>query len=246
MNSILEICAGSLSSALAAQAGGAQRIELCDNLSEGGTTPSAGNIIHAVKLLSIPVFVLVRPRAGDFLYTDDEFAAMREDVLFCKKHGAKGVVFGILAKDGNIDAGRCNQLVELARPMQVTFHRAFDMTPDPFQALEDIIGLGFDRILTSGQAATAASGAGLISRLISRAAGRIIIMPGSGIDEFNITELKRITGAGEYHASLRSPVKSRMEFRNRSAFMGKPDGDEFITLETDPERVGQFLINLNS
>jgi copper homeostasis protein len=211
MNPILEVCAGSLTSALNAQAGGAHRIELCDNLDEGGTTPSPGVIIQAVRLLTIPVFVLIRPRPGDFIYSDAEFGAMKEDILFCKTHGAKGVVLGILKADGSVDTERTGELVELARPMKVTFHRAFDLTAEPFQALEDIISLGIERILTSGQASNAIDGADLIKQLNNRSNNRIIIMPGSGITEKNVTELIRITGAMEIHGSLRSLVEGRME-----------------------------------
>lgn len=241
---LLEICAGSLYSALAAQAGGAHRIELCDNLSEGGTTPSPGIITQAVKLLDIPVFVLIRPRAGDFLYSKAEFDAMKEDILFCKEHGAKGVVIGILYDGGNVDMERTAELVGLAAPMQVTFHRAFDMTRDPFQAMEDIISLGIKRILTSGQANTALAGAPLISKLIRQAAGRITIMPGSGINEDNVTGLIKITGAKEIHASLRSKIQSNMQFRNLKTAMGKPGQDEYSRMETDPERVRKFIVKI--
>jgi len=237
----LEICAGSLNSALAAQAGGAHRIELCDNLAEGGTTPSPGIIRQAVKLLGIPVFVLVRPRSGDFLYSDEEFSAMKDDILFCKEAGVKGVVLGILNANGTVDLSRTAELVALARPMQITFHRAFDMVSDPFRALEDIISLGIERILTSGQQATAAEGAGLIKELINRAMGRIIIMPGSGINEVNVLTVLQETGAREIHASLRSPVASRMNFRGDQASMGAAASDEFTWSETDPEKVRKVI-----
>lgn len=243
---LLEVCAGSLSSALAAQSGGAHRIELCDNLSEGGTTPSAGIIRQAVKLLHIPVFVLIRPRSGDFLYSGAEFDAMKEDIDFCKKHRVKGVVLGLLKTDGTIDLERTAELTRLARPMQVTFHRAFDMSADLFQAMEDIIHLGIERILTSGQSVTAVMGAGRLAELIRQAAGRIIIMPGGGINEDNITGLIRITGATEIHASLRSQVQSQMQFRNINASMGKPGQDEYTLMETDPVRIKQVIEKLNS
>lgn len=238
---LLEICAGSLHSALAARAGGAHRIELCDNLSEGGTTPSPGTIIQAIDLLSIPVFVLIRPRAGDFLYSQEEFDGMKDDILFCKEHGAKGVVLGMLKENGSVDMERTAELVRLARPMQVTFHRAFDLAADPFIALEDIIALGIERILTSGQAVTAIEGAPLIRALIKQSAGRIILMPGSGIGEHNVLELIRSTGADEIHASLRSPVHSRMAFRNDGPSMGKDSTGDYSRLETDPEKVRNVL-----
>lgn len=240
MNYLLEVCAGSLSSALNAQRGGARRVELCENLKEGGITPSPGFIQQAVKLLDIPIFVLIRPRSGDFLYSNDEFELMKMDVLFCKEFGADGVVLGILKSDGRVNKERTAELIRIAYPMQVTFHRAFDMTRDPFRAMEDIINLGIKRILTSGQAANALEGADLITELITLAAGRIIIMPGGGINEENILELKNKTKAHEFHASLRSPVKSRMQFRNEKTSMGKAGEDEYTWLETDAERVKRF------
>ena len=238
---ILEVCAGSLSSALAARAGGAHRIELCSNLSEGGTTPSPGIIKEAIRLLDIPVFVLIRPRAGDFLYSDAEFDAMKEDILFCKERRAKGIVTGLLKTDGTIDINRTAELVRLARPMQVTFHRAFDMTRDPLQTMEDIISLGIDRILTSGQANTALEGADLIAALIRRAAGRIIIMPGGGINEDNVANLIQSTGATEIHASLGSQIQSKMQFRNMDASIGKSGQNAYGWIETDPERVRKVV-----
>jgi copper homeostasis protein len=242
---LLEVCSGSLSSALAAKVGGAHRIELCDNLAEGGTTPSPGMIRQTLKLLDIPVFVLIRPRPGDFLYSDQEFQVMKDDVLFCKEHGAKGLVLGILKPGGTVDMERTAELVRLARPMQVTFHRAFDMTRDPFEALKDLANSGVNRILTSGQAASALEGAGLIKELIRMADSWIVIMPSGGINEENIRELFYKTNAVEFHASLRSSVKSRMQFRNERTFMGKAGEDEYTRLETDPERVRQFIEIMN-
>ena len=245
MNLILEVCAGSITSALNASKGGAHRVELCDNLSVGGTTPSPGIIRQAVSLLNIPVFVLVRPRAGDFLYSDDEFEAMKDDILFCKDHGAEGVVLGLLKPDGTVDMERTGELIRLAHPMQVTFHRAFDMIPDAYQAMEDIIRLGINRILTSGQAASALSGADLIAELLSIADNRIIIMPGGGITEENVTTLLNITRAKEVHASLRSTVESAMQFKNVKSFMGKTGSDEYVWLESDPEKVRRLLSEIN-
>jgi copper homeostasis protein len=243
---LLEICAGSLQSALNARAGGAHRIELCDNLAEGGTTPSPGVIRQAIKMLDIPVFVLIRPRPGDFLYSMEEFEAMKEDVAFCKEHRAEGVVLGILNADGSVDMDRCTELIQLARPMQVTFHRAFDLARNPLASLESIIALGCERILTSGQAATAMEGSELLSSLINIAGKRIVIMPGGGITENNVEELIRKTRAVEIHASLRAALKSRMKFRNESTSMGKPGSDEYSRLETDSEKVRLLLINWKS
>jgi copper homeostasis protein len=237
----LEICAGSLHSALAAQAGGAQRIELCDNLEQGGTTPSPGIILQAVKLLKIPVFVLIRPRPGDFLYSDEEFKAMRDDIRYCKEIGTKGVVLGILRSDGYIDLDRTAELVELARPMQVTFHRAFDMTPDPFRAMEEIVSLGIDRILTSGQQATAVEGAALIRELVQIANSRITIMPGSGINEENVVELIQNTGVREVHASLSKRMSSEMKFKGSGVSMSYDRADGLSWVETDIVRVKRVI-----
>jgi copper homeostasis protein len=240
MNHFLEVCAGSLQSSINAQLGGAHRIELCANLIEGGTTPSPGVIIMTITMLRIPVFVLVRPRPGDFLYSQEEFQAMKDDIRFCKEHGAKGIVVGILKAGGQVDVERMKELVSLARPMQVTFHRAFDRVKDPFISLEDIISLGIERILTSGLQATAAEGTDLISDLIHKAGNRIIIMPGSGITENNVTALIKETGAREIHASLRSPVKSGMQYRNPFATGEKTVHFESDREETNVERVKEL------
>lgn len=210
----LEICANSLASALAAQRGGAQRIELCENLNEGGTTPSYGTIKRVRELLDIKVYVLIRPRAGDFLYSDEEFAIIKEDIKICKQLGCDGVVLGLLDKDGNIDKERTKELARLAGPMGVTFHRAFDCSNDALKALEDVIDCGCERILTSGMRNTAIDGASLLKTLIQQAADRIAIMPGSGINEENIIELKEITRAKEYHTSAKTVVKSGMMYQN--------------------------------
>ena len=243
-STLLEVCSGSIISAINAQEGGAHRIELCDNLNEGGTTPSAGTIMIVTKKLTIPVFVLIRPRTGDFLYSAEEFEVMKQDIRFCKEHSAEGVVVGILKEDGSVDMERMKELVDLARPMQVTFHRAFDMTADPFRALEDIISLGIERILTSGQAPNAMAGANLIQQLNHRAANRIIIMPGGGITEHNIAALNKITGSTEVHGSLRSKITSRMIFRNDATSMGNIGDQEFDWMETDVERVRRILLEL--
>jgi copper homeostasis protein len=235
---ILEICANSVASAIVAQEGGADRVELCDNLPEGGTTPSFGVIESARNNLHIKLNVIIRPRGGDFLYDNIEFDIIKRDIEICKKLHVEGVVIGMLLKEGNIDKIRTKQLVELARPMSVTFHRAFDMTASPFTALEDIIETGCDRILTSGQAKTALEGASLISKLIEKAEGRIIIMPGAGIKEDNISEIIRLTGANEFHLSLRTPAESAMQYRNPAIKMGSiTDYSEYLTSNTDKNRV---------
>ncbi len=183
---------------------------------------------------------MIRPRGGDFLYSDDEFEIMKSDLKMAKEHSADGVVFGILLPDGTIDKERMRILAGLARPMGITCHRAFDMTADPFSAMEDLISLGIDRILTSGQQPTAPAGAFLIKELIARAAGRIIIMPGSGVKEHNAPDLIRATGAGELHIHLEKQESSRMLFRQSSVYMGKPDQSEFTCTLTDWERIRNF------
>ncbi len=177
----LEVCAGSVASARAAQAGGAVRVEFCDNLFEGGTTPSMGAIAVAREQLVIALNVIVRPRGGDFVYDDLEFTVMQRDVDACRVLGANGVVVGLLTAEGDVDVDRTRWLVQLAAPLQVTFHRAFDVARDPFRALEDVIATGCNRLLTSGQAPTALEGATLIAELDRVAAGRLIVMPGAGV-----------------------------------------------------------------
>ncbi len=214
MSITLEICANSIRSALAAQEGGADRIELCDNMAEGGTTPSYGTIKKARELLELQIYPIIRPRGGDFLYNEQEFELMFQDILICKELGCDGVVIGLLNRDGSIDAERSKKLVEAARPLGVTFHRAFDRCRDPFQALETIINIGCERILTSGQQPTAPEGAALIAELLHKASGRIIIMPGSGIRVNNIADLARETGAKEFHSTAKTTLQSKMQFKN--------------------------------
>jgi copper homeostasis protein len=234
---IFEACVNSAVSAIEAQKGGADRVELCENLHDGGTTPSTGMILFARKNLHIGLYVMVRPRGGDFLYSDAEFEIMAEDIKAAKNLGADGVVFGILKADGAIDVERMKILTDLARPMGVTCHRAFDMTADPFLAMEDLIHLGVDRILTSGQQKTASEGATLITELIKRSDSRIIIMPGSGVKEDNIEDLIRSTRATEVHIHLEKQQPSQMIFRQSCVYMGIPDQSEFEHTITDRERI---------
>jgi copper homeostasis protein len=216
---VVEACVDSIASALAAQEGGARRIELCADLLEGGCTPSAGTIQLVRKLLSIRVHVIIRPRGGDFCYSDTEFAAMQADIAFCKQTGVDGVVIGILNPDGTVDVGRTRTLIELARPMSVTFHRAFDVTRDPFEALETLIQLGIDRVLTTGQEAYVLEGLDLIGRLVKVADKRISIMPG-GITERNLGRVLAETGVTEIHTYLGQMVDSAMKYHNQRVFMG--------------------------
>ncbi|GAB3572415.1 copper homeostasis protein CutC [Hymenobacter daeguensis] len=202
----LEICAASLPSALAAQAGGAHRIELCQNLEQGGITPSYGLIRQTLRQLQIPVFVLIRPRPGGFVYSNAELEIMRADIETCRELGCAGVVLGGLNAAGRVDAAACRPLLEAAGPMAVTFHRAFDSCPNQAEALEEIIGLGCQRVLTSGGQPTAEAGRDQLAALVAQAAGRISIMPGAGVAAANIRALANHTGATEFHTSAKRLV----------------------------------------
>ena len=203
---VLEICAGSVQSAVAAQAGGADRIELCQNLEQGGTTPSYGLIKQVLQLLTIPVFVLIRPRPGNFCYDAEEQAIMAADIAQCRALGCAGIVLGALDAAGRVDVACCRPLIEAAGPLQITFHRAFDAGPNQARALEDVIGLGCHRVLTSGGQASAAAGQAQLAALVRQAAGRIGIMPGAGITPDNLRALLQTTGAQEVHASAKRLV----------------------------------------
>lgn len=234
----IEIVVYNIESALKAQEGGADRIELCDNPAEGGTTPSYGTIELVRQNVSLDLFVMIRPRGGDFCYSSYEFYGMKRDIDQCQRLSADGVVFGILNPDGTLDKKRCKELVDRARPMKVTCHRAFDMALDPYQTLEDCIEVGFDRILTSGNKLKALDGADLIRDLIKRAEGRISIMPGSGVNENTVEELVAKTKAKEIHFSATAFRESAMQYRNAAiAGMGSDEGAEFKLRVVDPERV---------
>lgn len=211
----LEIIGFTIESCIAAQKAGANRIELCDGPGEGGTTPSYGFIKAAREKLAIDLFVMIRPRGGDFCYSDDEFEMMKSDVLLCKQLGCDGIVTGILTRDGKVDVGRNTELVKLAAPLKATFHRAFDRVSNFSEALEDIIDIGFERILTSGGVPKATDGAQHLSKLINQAAGRISIMPGSGVNASNILSLAKTTKAIEFHSSASKPLESGMDFINQ-------------------------------
>ena len=203
MNFKLEVIGFTIEGCVIAQNAGADRIELCDSPADGGTTASYGFIKLAREKLNIDLFPIIRPRGGDFFYSDDEFEIMKTDIKVCKDFGCDGVVIGILTEENKVDKKRCSILVEHAYPLGVTFHRAFDRTVDPFEALEDIIDIGCERILTSGQKPNALDGAELIKQLIEKAGDRIIIMPGSGVRADNIIAIAETTGAVEYHTSAR-------------------------------------------
>jgi copper homeostasis protein len=234
----VEIVVFNLESAMKAQEGGADRIELCENPGEGGTTPSAGTIELVRQNLSIDVFVMIRPRGGDFYYSNYEFHAMKRDISHCQKLSVNGLVFGILNADGTIDKKRCKELIARSRPLKVTCHRAFDMTRDPFEALEDCIEAGFDRILTSGHQAKAVKGAALIGELIKKANGRIAIMAGSGVNEETVEEVVEKSRAYEIHFSATAFRESAMQYRNiQIAGMGSEAGAEFKLRTVNPQRI---------
>jgi copper homeostasis protein len=242
MNFKLEICVDNVESAIDAQIAGAQRVELCDNLPEGGTTPGYGTIISARNNLEIGLHVIIRPRGGDFLYSGLEYDIMRRDIDICRKNRVDGIVIGILRADGSIDIERTAKLIELAHPMTVTFHRAFDMCSDPFQGLEDVIATGASRVLTSGQKDKAHEATGLIAQLIQQANERIIIMPGSGIDESNIESIAKITGAKEFHLTARKVSDSKMVFRKQGISMGSVAGiEEFSRMVADPDKIKKIV-----
>lgn len=234
----LEICCGDFSSVVTAIAGGADRVELCSGLDAGGLTPSAGLIEAAVaERGNAAVHVLIRPREGDFLYSAKEIEIMESDIAAARAAGAQGVVIGALNSDGSVDTATCRRLINAAGGLSVTFHRAFDMTSDPVRALEEIIALGCDRILTSGCAPTAAEGAEMLRRLNETAAGRIIILGGCGVVPTNAAAIIASTGLTELHASARSSVESLMTFRNSNVAMGAAGSDEFSRKSTDISKV---------
>ena len=221
----IEICVNSVQSCVEASLGGADRVELCAGIPEGGTTPSAGMIRSARESVGIGMNVIIRPRGGDFLYSEEEVRQMLYDIETAKDLGADGLVFGALCPDGEIDMRVMSRLMSAAGNLPVTFHRAFDHAKDPLGALENIISLGCARILTSGQRANAELGAGLLSLLVEKAGRRIIIMPGCGVNASNIRQIATVSGAREFHFSARKPVESRMVYRNPAATMGDGSDD---------------------
>jgi copper homeostasis protein len=227
----LEICVDSVESAVAAELGGAQRVELCSALSEGGLTPSLGLIRAVRSRIGIGVYVMIRPRGGDFFYSEEEFAVMREDIAYAAEAGSNGVVFGLLTADGNVDVERSGQLVEAARSaspsMEVTFHRAIDMARDLHSSLEDVIQSGAHRVLTSGGAQTAVLGSASVAGLLHAARGRIGVMVCGNVRPENVQQIAQATGAREFHASLRTPVPSPVTYRNPALSLGEAGSDEY-------------------
>lgn len=235
MNYKLEIIGFNIENCLAAQEAGASRIELCASPGEGGTTPSYAFIKAARKKLHIELYVMIRPRGGDFLFSNDDFEMMKNDIAICKQMGCDGIVTGILTKDGKIDKKKCKELIDLAYPLEATFHRAFDRVSNPPEALEDIIDLGFERILTSGLKPKAIEGTHLLSQLIKQSNERIIIMPGSGINSENIVQIAESTGAKEFHSSASIFKNSEMEFIN-------PEMKEYLQfISVNKEEVEKML-----
>lgn len=256
---ILEVCAGSLTSVLHAAEGGATRIELCSGLDEGGLTPSIGLIQAALQVEGVAKNVLIRPRGGDFLYTEAEQDIIVDDIFAARRAGADGVVIGALTADGEIDVEVCERFMEAAKgeyvdfaegdldeaylmpPVSVTFHRAFDLCRDPYVALETLVSLGVDRVLTSGQQASAETGIDVLRKLQEQAAGRIVIMPGCGVNDVNAVRIVKETGVSEIHASARSLWPSQMRYRHEGVSMGKPGSDEYATKETDIATVKRIV-----
>ena len=239
---LCEICVDSVAGVRAAKAAGASRVELCANLLEGGVTPSLGMIRQARAASDINLHVIIRPRGADFLYDDDEFAVMRGDIEAAKTQGADGVVIGLLTADGDIDVDRTRELIALARQLSVTFHRAFDMTRDPFAALEALIGLGVDRVLTSGQEATVLEGLPLLAELMKAAGERIIVMPGGGITARNVARIVAALKPKEMHFAALEPAAGAMRFRRAHVFMGgELRAPEFDRLDTSAEAVRAII-----
>ena len=239
----MEVCVDSVESAINAERGGASRLELCSSLSEGGLTPSLGLLRVVKQEVSIPIFVMIRPRGGDFAYSEQEFEVMKEDLKLMREDtNVEGFVFGILTSEGHVDEKRCRELMELGHPLPATFHRAFDMTRDPFRALETIINLKMERILTSGQENSALEGLPLIQKLVEKARGRVTIVPGGGIHERNLERIIAGSGCVEFHCSASRSVSSVMRYCNHGVSMGAKYGPlEFTVKVADADRVQNLL-----
>jgi len=242
----LEVCCGSLEDALAAEEGGADRVELCSALCVGGLTPSLGTILEVKARVGIPIMAMVRPRAAGFCYRDSEIAVMERDIAAALQAGAEGVVFGALEADGSIDEEACRRLRTVARDREVVFHRAFDVTPNPVRALKQLIDLGFTRVLTSGQRASALAGASTLRQLVEQARGRIEILPGGGIRAHNVLEIVTATGCRQVHLSAFSPTRdSSTAARPEMSFLGDHLAPDQYA-RTDPEKVRAVVRALGS
>jgi len=240
---LLEIATTDFETTRTAVAGGADRIELCAGLSEGGITASKGLLKLCRQKFDIPIYPIIRPRSGDFLYSNEEFEIMKQDVLLSKELGFEGVVLGLLNVDGTVDLSRMSELIDAAYPLEVTFHRAFDRCLDPAAALEQLVGLGCERILTSGQQPTAPEGIQLIASWQAQAANRIIVMPGSGVRADSIIELATVTHCIEFHTSLRSLKKSAMEFVHPSF---ANSNESYMNPNIVIEAIQEIKLKLNS
>lgn len=239
---IIEVCAYSVQSVLNAFYAGADRVELCDNMYEGGTTPSLGAVITAKGVAPIALNVIIRPRGGDFCYSDVEFEVMKKDIELVKQTGADGIVIGILNPDGTVDIKRTAELVKTASPLPVTFHRAFDITASPFDALDAVIDTGAARILTSGQMANAFDGKELIKQLVEKAGESIIIMPGGGVNSNNILQLIEETGASEFHLSAKKYFPGKMEYKKEGVGINVKDLiPEYEVLHSDQQTIRQIV-----
>jgi len=238
---VIEIAVDSTESAIAAEQGGAQRIELCSALREGGLTPSLGLVRTVRSACSLALFTMIRPRGGDFLYTANEFRAMQEDIRIMAQEGVEGVVFGLLTRDGLVDKERTVALVELARPMEVTFHRALDMAVDLEQALEDVIACGVQRVLSSGGAPSAWAGRDRLQSMLQQAGGRVTMMVGGGVRPAQIAELMAATGAKEFHSSMRRLMPSPMLYQPQNLNLGEPGSDEFSRYHVLAEDVRELV-----
>lgn len=236
-NITLEICLESVDSVIASERGGAQRVELCANLLEGGTTPSAGTMRAARDRANIVINVMIRPRGGDFLYTETEFATMQHDIRSAKELGANGIVLGLLCADGTVDVERTRQLVDLAAPLPVTFHRAIDVSRDLLESLEAVISTGAARILTSGGQPSVVDGAQTVGKMVEAAKDRIIVMPGCGIRPGNVLSILETTGAHEVHIALEEEMHSPMQFRKAEIPMGGVEGREYLRFVTPEDAV---------
>ena len=236
---IIEVCCYNLESAINAQEAGADRIELCADRYHGGTTPSYGTMEVVRSRVKLPVFVMIRPRGGDFLYAREELDVMAHDIQMAKELGFNGVVMGVLKSDGAIDIEVMKHLIALARPLNVTFHRAFDLTPDPIKSMQELVSLGVDRLLTSGQHRSAFEGRDIIKTLVGLTEGKLEILPGAGITEDNVHELLRHTGVREIHVSASGTRASLMKFKTQEVLMGDNDSEYSVDV-ADKDRIRRF------
>lgn len=238
-NYVLECCVDSVESAVAAQAGGANRLELCANLVIGGTTPDINLYLAVREKVSIKINVLIRPRFGDFCYTGEEFGIIKKDVEMFRKYGADGVVIGVLREDGSLDMARMKELMDAAGDMSVTLHRAFDVSRDPFQTLKDAEDLHIGTILTSGQKNTCYEGRELLGKLVEKTAGKVDILVGSGVNSAQIAELAAVTKAKSFHLSGKVNVESAMTYRKEDVSMGLPLMSEYTIFRTDAGEIAK-------